>query len=202
MIVMKICNSSYVILDILDKSLLKRIEIAGRTCYKSEDKITEDSASKFVRMLVKRGHEAMIEHVSFSVKFIVDRGVSHEIVRHRHFSFAQESTRYVNYNKKGMEFIQPKPVDVPEMYRLWKDMMYYAEIYYNKMIDMGVKPEMARSVLPNSLKTEIIVTGNMRQWRHFLKLRTHKTAHPQIREVAVPLLEELKQKLPELFEDI
>jgi thymidylate synthase (FAD) len=199
---MKICNSSYVILDILDKSLLKRIEIAGRTCYKSEDKITEDSASKFVRMLVKRGHEAMIEHVSFSVKFIVDRGVSHEIVRHRHFSFAQESTRYVNYNKKGMEFIQPKPVDVPEMYRLWKDMMYYAEIYYNKMIDMGVKPEMARSVLPNSLKTEIIVTGNMRQWRHFLKLRTHKTAHPQIREVAVPLLEELKQKLPELFEDI
>jgi len=199
---MRIINASYEVLDELDKSMLKRIEIAGRTCYKSEANITEDSASKFVRMLVNRGHEAMIEHVGFSVKFVVDRGVSHEIVRHRHFSFAQESTRYVNYNKKGMEFIQPKPVDVPEMYRLWKDMIYYAEIYYNKMIELGVKPEMARTILPNSLKTEIIVTGNMRQWRHFLKLRTHNTAHPQIREVAVPLLEELKQKLPELFDDI
>jgi len=199
---MRIINASYEVLDELDKSMLKRIEIAGRTCYKSEANITEDSASKFVRMLVNRGHEAMIEHVGFSVKFVVDRGVSHEIVRHRHFSFAQESTRYVNYNKKGMEFIQPKPFEVPEAYRLWKDMMYYAEIYYNKMIEIGVKPEMARTILPNSLKTEIIVTGNMRQWRHFLKLRTHNTAHPQIREVAVPLLEELKQKLPELFDDI
>ena len=198
----KLINASYEILDDLNRFILKRIEMAGRTCYKSEANITEDSASKFVRMLVNRGHEAMIEHVGFSVKFVVDRGVSHEIVRHRHFSFAQESTRYVNYNKKGMEFIQPKPVDVPEMYRLWKDMIYYAEIYYNKMIELGVKPEMARTILPNSLKTEIIVTGNMRQWRHFLKLRTHNTAHPQIREVAVPLLEELKQKLPELFDDI
>jgi len=103
----KLINASYEILDDLNRFILKRIEMAGRTCYKSEANITEDSASKFVRMLINRGHEAMIEHVSFSVKFIVDRGVSHEIVRHRHFSFAQESTRYVNYNKRDMTFIKP-----------------------------------------------------------------------------------------------
>jgi len=196
----KLINASYEILDDLNRFILKRIEMAGRTCYKSEANITEDSASKFVRMLINRGHEAMIEHVSFSVKFIVDRGVSHEIVRHRHFSFAQESTRYVNYNKRDMTFIKP---NLPkEAYNFWEDMMCYSKIHYERLIKLGVKPEMARSILPNSLKTEIIVTGNMRQWRHFLKLRTHNTAHPQIREVAVPLLEELKRKLPELFDDI
>ena len=208
---MKIIKPSYEIMTKINREeLLKTIEIAGRTCYKSENKITEDSASKFVKMLIKNGHEAMIEHNSISVKFVCDRGVSHEIVRHRIASYAQESTRYCNYSndKFGNEITVIEPFfflpndEQDHLYDLWKEGCEYAEAIYFCLLKDGASAQEARSVLPNSLKTEIVVTFNLREWRHFFRLRCANTAHPQMREVAIPLFEEMKELLPELFNDI
>lgn len=206
---MKVINAGYeIIIPINRDVILKRIEEIGRVCYKSEDLITPDSASKFVNMLVKRGHLAMIEHCSISVKFICDRGVSHEIVRHRIASYAQESTRYCNYSKdkfnNEITVIKPcfiKPCENIED-TFWYKSCKYAEISYFDMLDVGYTPQEARSVLPNSLKTEIVVTYNLREWINFFKLRTPSSAHPQMREVAIPLLNEFKTYLPEIFGDI
>ena len=200
---------------------LKHIEKIGRVCYKSEGKITKDgeSAKKFVKMLIDRGHEAMIEHSSLSVRFTVDRGVSHELVRHRIASFAQESTRYVNYSldKFGNEINvinirdgidldnKMKNMDssiIDAILREWFSAMKDAEKHYMKMIELGATPQIARSVLPNSTKTEITITTNYREWRNFFKLRVPATAHPQMREVTIPLLKELKNRLPIIFDDI
>ena len=210
---MKLINASYEILtSISDGGLeeLKAIEKIGRVCYKSEDRITEDgeSAKKFVKMLINRGHEAMLEHISLTVKFTCDRGVSHELVRHRLCSFAQESTRYVNYasEKKapeGIIFVKPCFFDSDsEEMRDWYVAMRDAETYYFRLISLGCLPEEARSVLPMSVKTEINVTANLRELRHMLKLRCDKAAHPQMRELMVPLLHELQEKIPVVFDDI
>ena len=190
-------------------------------CYKSEGKITEDgeSAKKFVKMLIDRMHEAMIEHSSLSVKFVVDRGVSHELVRHRIASFAQESTRYVNYSlekfgneinvidiRNGIDLDNKmKNMDSDTISAImgeWCLAMEDAEKHYMKMIELGATPQIARSVLPNSTKTEITITANYREWRNFFKLRVPNTAHPQMREVTIPLLKELKRRLPIIFDDI
>ena len=200
---------------------LKHIEKIGRVCYKSEGNITEDgeSAKKFVKMLINRGHEAMIEHSSLSVKFVVDRGVSHELVRHRIASFAQESTRYVNYSlekfgneinvidiRNGIDLDNKmKNMDSDTISAImgeWCLAMEDAEKHYMKMIELGATPQIARSVLPNSTKTEITITANYREWRNFFKLRVPNTAHPQMREVTIPLLKELKRRLPIIFDDI
>ena len=200
---------------------LKHIEKIGRVCYKSEGKITEDgeSAKKFVKMLINRGHEAMIEHSSLSVKFVVDRGVSHELVRHRIASFAQESTRYVNYSlekfgneinvidiRNGIDLDNKmKNMDSDTISAImgeWCLAMEDAEKHYMKMIELGATPQIARSVLPNSTKTEITISANYREWRNFFKLRVPNTAHPQMREVTIPLLKELKRRLPIIFDDI
>lgn len=200
---------------------LKHIEKIARVCYKSEEKITEDgeSAKKFVKMLLDRGHEAMLEHSSLSVKFIVDRGVSHELVRHRIASFAQESTRYVNYSldKFGNEInvidvkngivLDNKMRNIPDSEQStvideWVCAMLDAEKHYMRLIELGATPQIARSVLPNSTKTEITITTNYREWRHFFELRTAPTAHPQMREVTIPLLRELKTLIPIIFDDI
>lgn len=205
---MQIINAGYEFITPIDgKIILQRIEQAGRICYKSENLITEDSAKKFCENIIKRGHEAVLEHCSFTVKFIVDRGVSHEIVRHRVASYCQESTRYCNYSKDkfGNEITVIKPCfwsENSDLYRDWKSAMRMAESHYFDLLTQGATPQEARSVLPNSLKTEIIMTANIREWRHFLKLRTSSAAHPQIREVAVPLLKELQEKIPILFDDI
>lgn len=188
---------------------LQHIEKIGRVCYKSEDCILADgsSAKTFVAMLIKRGHEAMIEHSSLSIRFIVDRGVSHELVRHRIASFAQESTRYCNYSndKFGQEITVIAPLFFePEstQYDIWHLAMRNAEYQYFNLLTGGATPQEARSVLPNSLKTEIVITANYREWRNFFKLRVPTTAHPQMREVTIPLLQELKTKLPVIFDDI
>lgn len=209
---MKIIKAGYEILTAVSEGgieELQHIEKIGRVCYKSEDKITEDgeSARKFVKMLIDRGHEAMIEHSSLSVKFIVDRGVSHELVRHRIASFAQESTRYCNYSKDkfGKEITVIDPCffsPLSDSYTFWKHAMEIAEAHYFSLLDSGATPQEARSVLPNSTKTEITITANYREWRNFFKLRTAKAAHPQMREVTIPLLAELKKKLPIIFDDI
>lgn len=199
---MKIINQSYKIIS-LPENLLKTLEQAGRTCYKSENKITDKSAPKFVKMLRDRGHHAMIEFGDIIVKFITNRGVTHEMVRHRMCSFAQESTRYVNY-KGGMEFIRPVwwNEDDASPQQSWYVAMEQSEKSYISLLNQGWRPEQAREVLPNSLKTEIVVKANIREWRHILTLRTSKAAHPQIRELMIPLLVELKEKLPVVFDDI
>lgn len=183
---------------------LRVIEAHGRISWKSEDKITNESAPRFVRMLIDAGHESVLEHVSATVKFIVDRGVSHEIVRHRIASYTQESTRYCDYNKKGdVAFIRPPFWEENSRpYQLWLDLMEHSEQNYKGLIALGAKPQEARSVLPNSLKTEVMMTANMREWRHFFKQRTPPAVHPQMREVTVPLLERFKMTFPVLFDDI
>lgn len=281
---MKIVKQSHEIITEPDQ--LKLIELAGRTCYKSEDKITSDSASRFVKMLVKSGHHAMLEfgHVCFeidrdsrnsipnssylnisqvdrilvsgnfrawfdyfenrvsttielisinkylhihypdiftrvfvapkyppvilekdmtpeerkihavrTVRFITNRGVTHELVRHRPCSFAQESTRYVNYNGQDMEFIEPVWLEVDKSWSI-EEFFYacgYAEKRYSNLIKLGWKPEQAREVLPNSLKTEIVVQATLAQWKHIFTLRCHKAAHPQIRALMQPLEKEM-----------
>lgn len=196
--------------DFEGQKILQKLELIGRTCYKSEDKITEDSAAKFVAGLIKRGHEAMLEHVSITVKFVTDRGISHEIVRHRLASYAQESTRYCNYSqdKFGHEltFIIPDFLEYgSEGFKLWKDEMKQVEKTYFAMLEAGHTPQEARSVLPNSLKTELVMTANLREWRAFFKLRAANStgaAHPQMLEITRPLLDDLKAMIPVVFDDI
>ena len=218
---MKIQKAGYEILTPISEGGVKElqhIERIGRVCYKSEDKITEDgeSAKKFVKMLINAHHEAMIEHSTLSVMFTVDRGVSHEMVRHRIASFAQESTRYCNYSteKFGGEltFIWPSYIRGEQYCELndsevtikssFLDAMTYAEKDYKLMIANGMRPEQARCVLPLCLKTEIVVTANYREWRNIFKLRTPVAAHPQMRELMCPLLHELQKKIPVVFDDI
>ena len=186
--------------------ILKQIELAGRTAYKSEDKITNDSAKDFVKMILKRGHLSVIEHQSVSVRFICDRGVSHEIVRHRLASYTQESTRYCNYTKGkfGSEITVIEPCfwsQDDEKYKVWKQAIEQIESAYNKLVELGATPQEARSILPNSLKTEIVVTMNLREWRHFFTMRTSADAHPQMREVSIPLLKEFQKQIPIIFDD-
>jgi len=223
---MKIINASVKLLQPIFNGdvYLELIEEAGRVCYKSEDKITPDSAKKFVKMLIDKGHHAMLELApSIRMKFICDRGVSHEIVRHRLFSFAQESTRYCNYGGKDIEFILPcwfkEGVVAVGTYHInskrvvngdwdtltegaWFESCLKAEETYDYLMYKGWQPQQARSVLPNSLKTEIIVSGNVREWRHFFTLRTDKTAHPQMQEVAKMALRMLREEIPILFDDV
>ena len=187
--------------------VLEKIEKCGRVCYKSEGRITEGSAEKFVASIIKRGHEAVLEHVSFTVKFVVDRGVSHEIVRHRIASYCQESTRYCNYSKDdfGTEITVIKPFFLDEGtdgFEMWKNSCEETEAAYFNLLDFGCTPQEARSVLPHSLKTEVVMTANLREWRTFFKLRTADAAHPQMNEVTRPLLNELKSLIPVVFDDI
>lgn len=205
---MNIILPSFEIMDSIDeKEIIRKLERFGRICYKSENQITDDSAEKFISTIIKNGHESVIEHEKISVKIVCDRGVSHELVRHRIASYSQESTRYCNYykDKFGKELTLIKPVFWDENsneYRIWKNMMKNIEKAYFDLIEAGASPQEARSILPNSLKTEIIVTMNLREWRHFFKLRTSERAHPQMREIACPLLDEFKKRVPIIFEDI
>ncbi len=231
---MKFIKPYYEILTQIDgKKILENLEKATRTAYKSEGNIKEGSAEKLIKKIVHTlKHESVIEHESISVRIICDRGVSHEIVRHRLASYTQESTRYCNYTAKAfgrsMKYIIPKWFSEKTKQLLedgklndslagvadekledtaalvyWWTSMHQAEINYENLIEHeGWTPQQARSVLPNSLKTEIVMTANLREWRHFFKLRTDKATHPQMREITIPMLEEFKQKIPIIFEDL
>lgn len=204
-------------------NVLENIERIGRVCYKSERKISPGSAEKFVKMLLSKEHEAMIEHASASYTSICPRGVSHEIVRHRIASYAQESTRYCDYSG-GVAFIIPPWLNLlPGDYhiedmnryfhekeqihpdwptRIWLAQMYGTEVAYRNLIEKALyTPQKARGVLTIDLKTEITMTYNMREWRLFMKLRTAKAAHPQMREVAFMILKDLQDKVPVLFDE-
>ena len=198
---MKLIKPSFEILNISGD--LTTIEQAARTCYKSESKITEGSAEKLVANLLTRGHEAMLEFVDISVKIITDRGVSHEIVRHRVASYAQESTRFINY-KEGVTFIEPLSIEnSPTRVQFgFRQALYDIEQKYKFLIENGLKPQDARAVLPNALKTEIVMKANLREWRHFFQLRCDKAAHPEMRRITVPMLEEFRKRIPIIFDDL
>ena len=205
---MKIIEPSVELVEDFDAAaVIQKLERAGRVRYKSEGNIKADSAEKFIRGIIKRGHESVIEHATVSFKIVCDRGVTHELVRHRLASYSQESSRFCDYSagKFGGELTFIKPcfwTDDDENFQLWKATMAQLEKTYLAMRAAGARPEEARSILPNSLKTEIFVTMNLREWRHFLKLRTAKAAHPQMRFVAGQILEILRDKLPVIVEDI
>lgn len=235
---MKIIEPSYEILTSLPGKgayALRDIETAARTCYKSEDKSTNDgvSAIALATRLIKNGHEVPIEFYDITVRFICDRGVSHELVRHRLASFCQESTRYCNYSKDkfGNEITVIEPVSFLKMpeeqkqlvrdiweskpgakvgntnniywwYSCWYNACKTSEWSYMAMLDEGCQPEIARSVLPTCLKTEVIMKANLREWRHILELRTSERAHPEMRRLMIPLLCELHGRIPVIFDDI
>ena len=200
---MKIIDQTHEILtDIDHHKILGNIERAGRTCYQSADKITPDSSEAFAKKLLTMGHHSVIEHESVSVKFITDRGITHELVRHRLCSFSQESSRYVKYD--NIEFIRPvwwRNWSEAEQ-NIWMHAMIGAEANYRDLIRVGSRPEQARAVLPNSTKTEIVMTANLREWRHVLDLRCSKKAHPQMRMLMLGLLDDLNYGIPVIFEDL
>lgn len=205
---MKIIPPSFEIITPLQGTqILETIEKIGRVCYKSEARISEGSARRFLQSILKNGHESVIEHYSVTVKVICDRGISHEIVRHRLASYSQESTRYCNYSsgKFGNELIVIRPYfwdELDEKYQVWKQSMESAEKAYQALINLGATPQEVRSVLPNSLKTELVMTMNLREWRHFFRLRADSHAHPQMREITIPMLREFQKQIPVVFDDI
>ena len=212
---MKIVQPSIEILSTESyEEMLLRIERAGRVCYKSEGAIGDGSAERFIKNILKRGHESVIEHGSITVKVTCDRGVTHEIVRHRIASYSQESTRYCNYaNDKfdsqiscidlatGFQYDLNDEKDLKK-YEVWQEAMKSAEQYYFKMLELGARPEEARSILPNSLKTEIVMTMDLREWRHFIRLRGSRAAHPQIAEITAQIRDEFVKRYPVFFEDL
>lgn len=231
---MKVIKPSWKIEDdISGMEIIAKIERAGRTCYKSENKISQESANKFIRMIINKGHESVLEHEKVTVRVICDRGVSHEIVRHRIASYSQESTRYCNYGNEGEITVilpfwyekiwnlkqklekegsrsklyitdDPRLTDNTDTIRFhaWYTSCLKAEESYMLLINKGASPQEARSVLPNSLKTEIVITMNLREWRHFFRLRTSLAAHPQMREITVPMLKKFQQLIPVVFEGL
>lgn len=206
---MNVIEQSYEILTPIDgKEILKKIESYARVCYKSEGLITEDSYLNFIeKVVLTNNHESVIEHEYVTVRFIIDRGLSHELVRHRIANFTQSSTRYCNYSKGkfNSEISVINPIEhfkSKDSENIWKVAMSAAEEKYMQLIENGESPQMARSVLPTSLMTEIIVTANLREWRHILKLRTSNGAHPQIRSIMLKLLGDFKNKIPLLFDNI
>lgn len=181
--------------------ILKNIEAVARTCYQSADKITDDSYLKMVKILRDNKHDAMLEFGNMTVRFVMDRGVSHEMVRQRLCSFAQESTRYVS--RKNIEVVCAEQISLDEeAFAVWCDAMTHAEQAYGKLLDLGLKPEIARDVLPTCLKTEIVVSCNIREWRHIFELRCDHKAHPSMRALMIPLLEDAKKLIPIVFDDI
>ena len=220
---MNIIDASYKIEKLPSREDIQLIEAAGRVCYKSEEKITDTSFVDFLERIVRKGHESVLEHSMLTVRFICDRGVSHELVRHRLASVSQESTRYCNYSgdvtfilplylKEGRDLYYNTEHDdgagslvqnlEVNKFGTWCNSMQSAATAYNTMLQWGASAQEARAVLPNSTKTEVVMTANLREWRHILKLRTSKAAHPQMRELMCPLLEELKASIPVIFDDI
>jgi len=214
---MRIINQYYdIITPLYRNEILQTLESIGRTCYKSEDRITPTSAEQFVERIISNGHHSVLEHVNLSVRFVTDRGVTHELVRHRLCAFSQESTRYCDY-KGEVTFIRPVWCE-PSIVGIYDEEKIYAEFddttyefvrglsqaarRYQELRELGWIPEKARVVLPNALRTEIVCTTNIREWRHILSLRCSNKAHPQIRALMRDLLSELQEELPILFSDI
>ena len=185
--------------------MLRFIEQQARISHRSEDKQTPDSWERFISAVVlQHGDWSVTEHVSLTATIRVDRGVTHELVRHRLFSFTQESTRFVKY-KGQMEFIVPAPPERntdPIFMSVWTDAMERAEQSYALAISQNWYPQVARTLLPNALAATIAVTGNLRNWRHFFLMRTSKETHPDFKRITIPMLAEFQKVIPLLYDDI
>lgn len=181
------------------------IELAGRTAYQSADKIGPGTAAKFIKMILARGHESVLEHASATIRFVVDRGVTHEMVRHRIASYTQESTRYCNYSAdkfdNGIRIMRSDELSADQMFRRI-DLYKHIEAVYLKEIEERVSPQIARDVLPTVLRTEIVTTYNLREWRHYFRLRCAPTAHPRIQFVSKLALRLLLNRCPAVFDDL
>ncbi len=186
--------------------IMKRIERACRTCYRSEGKITEDSYKKLLNNCITRGHESVLEHEKVTVRIYSDVGSYKDLTRHRMASFSVESTRYCSYDKdkygNEISFINPVYIEDKEMYETWKKTMQEIENGYIKMKKLGATTDMCREVLPHSTAGEYTMTANIREWKHILALRTTNHVHPSIRQVLIPLLKYFQEEMPEIFGDI
>ena len=214
---MKMVDQSFIVEDLGATDgweILKKLEKIGRTCYKSEHRIDGSSAEKFVRGLIQSGHHSVIEHHHVTARIVTNRGVTHEIVRHRLASYSQESTRYCDYNGDDVIFVRPvwlPYLDGSELEEKKEDHRDYwsfieslkqAEWFYKDLREKGWSPQQAREVLPNALKTELVMTANLREWRHFFTLRCSKAAHPQMRSLALTGLRTMRSAIPIVFEDV
>lgn len=188
------------------KQIMKRIERACRTCYRSEGKITEDSYKNLIKNCITRGHESVLEHEKVTVRIYDDVGSYKDLTRHRFASFSVESTRYCSYDKdkfgNEIAFMNPVYIEDKEMYELWKDTMQRIEENYIKMKELGATTDMCRELLPHSVAAEYTMTANIREWKHILSLRANDHVHPSIRQVMIPLLKYFKEQMPEIFDEI
>ncbi len=189
------------------KKIMKRIERACRTCYRSEGKITEDSYKKLLGNCITRGHESVLEHEKVTVRIYSDVGSYKDLTRHRFASFSVESTRYCSYDKdkygNEIAFMNPAGyIENEEMYKIWKQTMQEIEKGYIKMKELGATTDMCRELLPHSTAGEYTMTANIREWKHILALRTTKHVHPSIRQVLIPLLKYFQEEMPEIFGDV
>ena len=186
--------------------IMKRIERACRTCYRSEDKISEDSYKNLLTNCLNRGHESVLEHEKITVRIYSDIGSYKDLTRHRFASFSVESTRYCSYNKdkygNEIAIIDPVYIEDKEVYATWKNAMEEMEKSYMKMKELGATTDMCREILPHSTAAEYTMTANIREWKHILELRTTNHVHPAIRQILIPLLLLFKEQMPEIFGNI
>jgi len=197
----RVCVESY---D--SRKIMKNLERACRTCYRSEDLITEESYKTLLKNCINRGHESILEHEKITIRMTCDVGVYKDLTRHRFASFSIESTRYCNYGKDKFDneinFIRPIFADELDKFNIWEDTMKTIEDAYMKMVVAGYKPDEMRMILPHSVAAEVTMTANIREWKHILDLRTKKMAHPAVQQVMIPLLLNFKKNMPEIFGDI
>ena len=205
---MKVIDPCFSFMHLPDgEFILGHLELAARTCYKSEDKTSPDSARKLLSRIVRLGHDSVLEHISVTVRIVCDRGVTHELVRHRLCSFSQESTRYANYaqDKFGSEITVIRPyfwAKDDARYEVWLGAMQACEDAYLRLVDAGATAQEARAVLPNSLATKIAMTANLREWPHVFKLRCDLPAHPDMRQTMQPIMLGMLDLYPSVFQPV
>lgn len=206
----KIIEPSFEILTPIDgNQILKHIEKCGRTCYQSYENETEgtSSAEKMIKMLIKMGHESVLEHFLITIKAKIDVGNYKDLTRHRFASFSIESTRFCNYSKGkfGNELTVISPCNMDKssgIYHIWLKTMNDIEKAYIDMSEMGAKPDQLRMILPHSLAAEVTMSANLREWRHIFKMRCQKAAHPSVRQIMLQVLNEFKKQIPVIFDDL
>ena len=188
------------------KKIMKRIERACRTCYRSEGNITEDSYKKLLKNCLTRGHESVLEHEKITVRIYNDIGSYKDLTRHRFASFSVESTRYCSYDKdkygNQISVINPVYIEDKEMYETWKKTIEEMEKGYMKLKELGATTDMCRNLLPHSTAAEYTMTANIREWKHIFELRANNHVHPAIRQVMIPLLRYFKEQMPDIFDDV
>lgn len=204
---MKIIEPKIEVENVDYNQIMKNLERACRTCYRSEDKVTEESYKTLLKNCVNRGHESILEHEKVTIRMVCDIGVYKDLTRHRHASFSIESTRYCNYGKDKFEnqikYIKPVNIEEgTELYAEWKKSLEEIEKHYIKMAELGATPDQMRMILPHSTAALVTMTANIREWKHILSLRCTKHAHPAVEQVMIPLLIKFKEEMPEIFENI